>query len=95
VSQILRSKRRLSPRNLETVGRCLGLSQEVLRLYAQNGRGKSDSCRMAENVRTFNFDLDTFQFLSIWHHYAILELTQALSSSFCSPRTRSINGLSC
>ena len=75
LSQILRSKRRLSPRNLETVGRRLGLSQEVLQLYSQNGRRKSDSGKMAENVRTFHFDLDTFQFLSIWYHYAILELT--------------------
>jgi|HubBroStandDraft_6_1064221.scaffolds.fasta_scaffold06722_5 hypothetical protein len=75
LSQILRSKRRLSAKNLETVGRCLGLNPEVLRLYAQTRKEKSDSNNMAENVRTFHFDLDTFQFLSIWYHYAILELS--------------------
>jgi uncharacterized protein (TIGR02147 family) len=75
LSQILRSKRRLSPRNLEIVGKRLGISQETLRLYAENGRGKSDSGKVAEDVRTFHFDLDTFQFLSIWYHCAILELS--------------------
>jgi uncharacterized protein (TIGR02147 family) len=29
-----------------------------------------------EKIRSFHFDLDTFQLLSVWHHYAILELFQ-------------------
>jgi uncharacterized protein (TIGR02147 family) len=74
LSQVLRGRRRLSARALEAVGKRLGLSEETVRAYAQTSRKKTKSKNLPENIRSFQFDLDTFQLLSIWHHYAILEL---------------------
>ena len=74
LSQVLRSRRRLSARALGAVGKRMGLSEETIRAYAQSIRKKSSSNRRPENLRSYDFDLDTFQFLSVWYHYAILEL---------------------
>jgi uncharacterized protein (TIGR02147 family) len=76
LSQVLRGRRRLSARALGAVGKRMGLSEEAIRAYAQNFRKKTDSKSLPENIRSFHFDLDTFQLLSVWHHYAILELIQ-------------------
>jgi uncharacterized protein (TIGR02147 family) len=76
LSQVLRSRRRLSARALEAVGKRMGLSEEALRAYAQSFRRKPNSKSLPENIRSFQFDLDTFQLLSAWYHYAILELIQ-------------------
>lgn len=76
LSQVLRGRRRLSARALEAVGKRTGLSAEVVRAYAQDSRKKSNSKYLPANLRSFHFDLDTFQLVSIWHHYAILELIQ-------------------
>ena len=76
LSQVLRSRRRLSARALEAVGKRMGLSEETIRAYAQSFRKKSSSNRLPENPRSYHFDLDTFQFLSVWYHYAILELLE-------------------
>jgi uncharacterized protein (TIGR02147 family) len=76
LSQILRGRRRISARALEAIGRRMGLSEEALRAYADSSRKKTDSKKLPEKIRSFHFDLDTFQLLSDWHHYAILELIQ-------------------
>jgi uncharacterized protein (TIGR02147 family) len=75
LSQVLRSKRRLSARALEAVGKRVGLSEEAIRAYSHS-RKKTTPKNPPENVRRFHLDLDTFQLLSVWHHYAILELIQ-------------------
>lgn len=75
LSQVLRSRRRLSARALETVGKRVGLSEEAIRAYSRS-RNKLTSKNQPENVRRFHLDLDTFQLLSVWYHYAILELIQ-------------------
>ena len=54
----------------------MGLSEEAVRAYALSSKKKPNSKNLQENIRSFHFDLDTFQLLSIWHHYAILELIQ-------------------
>jgi uncharacterized protein (TIGR02147 family) len=75
LSQVLRSRRRLSARALEAVGQCVGLSEEAIQAYSRSTR-KPTSNNLPENVRRFHLDLDTFQSLSVWYHYAILELIQ-------------------
>jgi uncharacterized protein (TIGR02147 family) len=74
LSQVLRSKRRLSPRALETIGKRMGLGEETIRAYGQNSRKKSHSSEQPKKLRSYHYDLDTFQFLSVWYHHAILEL---------------------
>jgi hypothetical protein len=74
LSQILRDKRPLSARNVQSVGKWLGLNEESIRACIHR-RGKKQTNGRAEDVKTYNLDLDTFQLLSLWHHYAILELT--------------------
>lgn len=76
LSQVLRSKRRLSTRALRAVGKRMGLSEETIRSYAKSFRQRSSANRPPENLHSYHFDLDTFQFLSVWYHYAILELIQ-------------------
>jgi uncharacterized protein (TIGR02147 family) len=76
LSQVLRSRRRLSARALEAVGKSMGLSEEAIRAYAQSLKKKLNSKSVSEDIRSFRFDLDTFQLLSVWYHYAILELIQ-------------------
>jgi uncharacterized protein (TIGR02147 family) len=76
LSQVLRGRRRLSARALEAVGKRMGLSEEIIRAYSQSFRKKLDSKSLRESIRSFPLDLDTFQLLSVWHHYAILELIQ-------------------
>lgn len=76
LSQVLKGRRQLSARALEAIGKRMGLSEEALRAYAQSFRRKKNSNNQPESIRTFQFDLDTFQLLSVWHHYAILELIQ-------------------
>jgi uncharacterized protein (TIGR02147 family) len=76
LSQVLRSKRRLSPRALKAVGKCMGLSEETIQAYEQSLRKKLNSKSASQDIRSFHFDLDTFQLLSVWYHYAILELIQ-------------------
>ena len=76
LSQILRGRRRLSARALEAVGNRMGLSEEVLCAYRESSRKRTDSKSLPGSMRSFHFDLDTFQLLSLWHHYAILELLQ-------------------
>jgi uncharacterized protein (TIGR02147 family) len=75
LSQILKNQRRLSVRNLETVSKRLGLSEEVVRSYAQRHHRQSRVNPGAKDVRSVQLDLDTFLLLSLWHHCAILELT--------------------
>jgi uncharacterized protein (TIGR02147 family) len=74
LSQVLRNRRRLSARALETIGKHLGLGDEAIRVYAENYRRKASSYRPRRKLRSRQLDLDTFQFLSAWHHCAILEL---------------------
>ena len=76
LSQVLRSKRRLTARALELVGKRIGLSEEAIRACAEKSRKKPSPKSLAEDIRSFHFDLDTFQLLSAWYHYAILELIQ-------------------
>ena len=76
LSQVLRRKRRLSPRDLQAVGQRMGLGPEALEAYAQNTRRKSGHKNTAGNIASVQVDLDTFQLLSVWYHYAILELLQ-------------------
>jgi len=76
LSQVLRSKRRLSPRALEAVGKCMGLGKETIQAYEQSLRKKLNSKSASQAIRSFHFDLDTFQLLSVWYHYAILELIE-------------------
>jgi uncharacterized protein (TIGR02147 family) len=75
LSQVLRNRRRLSARALEGVGKRMGLSDEAIRAYAQSHQKKKPTSP-PQDLRGVHFDLDTFQTLSIWHHYAILELIQ-------------------
>jgi uncharacterized protein (TIGR02147 family) len=84
LSQVLRNKRRLSARALEGVGKRIGLSAEAIRVYAQ-GHEKKKSTSPPQNIRGVRFDLDTFQTLSIWYHYAILELIQVEGFKTDSP----------
>jgi uncharacterized protein (TIGR02147 family) len=74
LSQVLRSRRRLSGRDLEAVAKHMGLSEETIRVYVRNFQKKS--IPLPESLRCYHFDLDTFQFLSVWYHYAILELIE-------------------
>lgn len=76
LSQVLRGKRRLSAHALETVGKRLGLSEEARRACAENSRKKSKTKVFPKEIQTVRLDLDTFQLLSAWQHYAILELIQ-------------------
>jgi uncharacterized protein (TIGR02147 family) len=76
LSQVLRGRRRLSARALQAVGKRLGLSEEAVRAYNQGSRKRPNPKNLPEDIRNFQFDLDTFQLLSVWHHYAILELLQ-------------------
>ena len=75
LSQVLRRKRRLSPQALEKVGKRLGLSDETIRAYAASSRRKSNANKHPVEIRKVHLDLDTYQLVSAWHHYAILELT--------------------
>jgi uncharacterized protein (TIGR02147 family) len=76
LSQVLRGQRRLSARALEAVGKRLGLGKEVIHAYPRASRRKTIPKNLPASLRCFHFDLDTFQLLSVWHHYAILELIQ-------------------
>lgn len=76
LSQILRSRRALSGRTVERFGKRLGLSDEVIAMYQSQIRKGDAGAAAGDNVKTLEFDLDTFQLLSAWHHQAILELTQ-------------------
>ncbi|HZQ68714.1 MAG TPA: DUF4423 domain-containing protein [Terriglobales bacterium] len=51
----------------------MGLSAEALQSYSPSP--PKNVPRRTDQVRSLQFDLDTFQLLSTWHHYAILELT--------------------
>jgi uncharacterized protein (TIGR02147 family) len=74
LSQVLKSQRRLSARTLSAVGKRLGLAEETVRAYSKNARKSHASADPPKRPRSYHFDLDTFQFLSVWYHYAILEL---------------------
>jgi len=74
LSQVLNSRRKLSARTLQAVGKRLGLADETVRAYSRSTRKRSDSGNPPTRPRSYHFDLDTFQFLSVWYHYAILEL---------------------
>jgi uncharacterized protein (TIGR02147 family) len=73
LSQVLRRKRRLSPGSLETIGKRLGLSETMLGGETRSAR-KTHNADAAPIPATYNFDLDTFQILTEWYHFAILEL---------------------
>lgn len=76
LSQILRNKRSLSVRSLEIMGRRLGLSDRLIETYKQGLQKKLKRAeRSVADLPGLQFDLDTFQLLSIWYHQAILELT--------------------
>jgi uncharacterized protein (TIGR02147 family) len=79
LSQVLRKKRRLSTRALESIGKRMGLAEETIRAYERTRSKKPIPNRAQENVRRLKFDLDTFQLLSVWHHCAILELIHVQS----------------
>jgi uncharacterized protein (TIGR02147 family) len=74
LSQVLRGKRRLSARALQTVGKRLGLGEESIRACAVGCGKRSNAKNHRENIQKIHLDLDTFQLLCAWHHYAILEL---------------------
>ena len=74
LSQVLRGKRRLSARALEMVGKRLGLGDETMLAYAASSRRKSNAKNPLEEIRKVHLELDAFQLVSVWHHYAILEL---------------------
>ncbi len=76
LSQVMRSKRKLSPRALAAIGKRIGLSDEAIQVYAQILKRGTRSSRAPENIRSVSLDLDTFQLLSAWYHLAILELIQ-------------------
>ena len=76
LSQVLKGRRQLSARALEAIGKRMGLSEKALRAYSQCYRKKTNSRSQLESIRSLQFDLDTFQLLSVWHHHAILELLQ-------------------
>ena len=75
LSQVLRNRRRLSPRALDVVGKRIGLSEQAIRAYAQ-GRSKKKTTSPPQDIQGVHCDLDTFQLLSAGYHYAILELIQ-------------------
>jgi uncharacterized protein (TIGR02147 family) len=63
-------------RSLESMGKRLGLNESVIEAYKQNESGrKGVASGREQGVRAFQFDLDTFQLVSVWYHQAILELT--------------------
>jgi uncharacterized protein (TIGR02147 family) len=74
LSQVFRGRRRLSARALEAVCKRLGLGHEAIQTYKRSSKKYSSSKSIPESLRSFHFDLDTFQLLSVWYHYAILEL---------------------
>ena len=76
ISQVLRGKRRLSARDAIAAGKRLGLTAETIRLYNQVSRKTRKPVKPLAEIRSVQVDLDTFQFLSSWHHSAILELLQ-------------------
>jgi transcriptional regulator with XRE-family HTH domain len=76
LSQVLRNRRRLSARDLQAVGGRIGLSEAAIHAYSENYRKKPNRKSPRKNFRHFDLDLDTFQLLSVWYHYAILELLQ-------------------
>jgi uncharacterized protein (TIGR02147 family) len=76
LSQVLRNRRRLSARDLKVVGRRIGMDEAAISVYLQNYRRKRSVATNAKDSRHFHLDLDTFQLLSVWYHYAILELLQ-------------------
>ena len=76
LSQILRNKRPLSVRSIESMGRRLGLNETLIDSYKQGLKKRTNaSSKTNSAVRNFQFDLDTFHLLSTWWHQAILELT--------------------
>jgi transcriptional regulator with XRE-family HTH domain len=74
LSQVLNSRRKLSARTLQAVGKRLGLADETVRAYSRSTRKGSGLENPPTRPRSYHFDLDTFQFLSVWYHYAILAL---------------------
>jgi len=74
LSQVLRGRRGLSKRDLETAGKRLGLSEQIIREYAHGAKRPEVHKAAQKHMRSYQLDLDTFQLLSAWHHYAILEL---------------------
>jgi transcriptional regulator with XRE-family HTH domain len=74
LSQVLRKKRRLSTRAVHAVGKRLGLNLETIAAYIASSRKRLKPSHPPLGVRSFQFDLDTFQMLSVWYHSAILEL---------------------
>ncbi|HEV7397116.1 MAG TPA: TIGR02147 family protein [Pyrinomonadaceae bacterium] len=76
VSQILRNKRPVSARAVEEMGKRLRLSENLIARYKHGIKKRNKSTgRTLQEVRSFQFDLDTFELLSSWYHQAILELT--------------------
>lgn len=76
LSQVLRSRRGLSARALEAIGKRIGLSEQAIRTYAQSLKKKPRPKNLPAAIRKIHLDLDTFHLLSVWYHCAILELTR-------------------
>ena len=73
LSQVLRNRRQFSQRDLKSVARAMGLTETAVQNYSGNFRGSEK--KRPGKIHSLQFDLDTFQLLSTWHHYAILEMT--------------------
>lgn len=74
LSQVLRGRRALSAHDLAVVGKRMGLSERAIREHQLVSKKRPLTKSSSEVIRGYQLDLDTFQLLSAWHHYAILEL---------------------
>lgn len=86
LSKILRGKRPLGPRTISRFGARLGLSPDQVQRFIENGkskraRGAHSSAELQDRALADyqQLTLDTFQIISDWYHYAILELMKLKS----------------
>lgn len=75
LSQIMRSKRRLTPHHVRALGGRLGLSEDLIEIYESGLKSRTNETFTTPEIRRVSLDLDTFQLVSLWYHQAILELT--------------------
>lgn len=74
LSQILRGRRTLTDRTIVRIGERLGLSEEIIGSYLSPGRTEKRRVSHIER-ESRQLALDTFEVISDWHHFALLELT--------------------
>jgi uncharacterized protein (TIGR02147 family) len=76
LSKILHGKRPLGPRTIQRFGKTLGLGESAIGqyIYEEKVKGAGSYLSVPKEREFHQLSLDTFEIVSDWHHYAILEL---------------------